>query len=88
MMQNFLICSINIKTSDKSKHIQDIQGRQLETCILHEFRSFNSKTQIQADHHQMVTLLVCKEHAPVIQYMHKSKHYNQGIRNQYIYKSL
>jgi hypothetical protein len=49
----------NIQTrSDKSKHIQDIQGRQLETYILHEFRSFNSETQIQADHHQMVTLLV------------------------------
>jgi hypothetical protein len=58
MMQNFLICSININTSDKSKHIQYIQGRQLETCVLNEFRSFNSKTQTQAEHHQMVTLLV------------------------------
>ena len=45
-MQNFLISMFNIQTINKSKHIQNIQGRQLDTCTLYEFRSFNSKTQI------------------------------------------
>ena len=77
-MQNFLISMFNIQTINKSKHIQNIQGRQLDTCTLYEFRSFNSKTQVQAEHHQMVTLYVWKEHAFIIQYMHESKHYNQN----------
>jgi hypothetical protein len=55
MIQNFLICNFNIGTINKSKHILNIQGHQLETCILNEFRAFNSNTQKQAANHQMVT---------------------------------